>query len=51
MLLDAKGLTGTEPKVKPLMRRAAAAFQARDFTALTAACDALVDVIEGMPGK
>jgi hypothetical protein len=45
-MLDAKGLDGTEPKLKPLMRKAAAAFQARDYAAFTAACDALVDEIE-----
>ena len=48
-LLDAKGLDGTEAKVKPLMRRVVAAFQARDFAALTAACGELVDVIESWP--
>jgi hypothetical protein len=50
-LLDAKGLDGTEAKIKPLMRRVVAAFQARDFAALTAACDELVDVIEAWPAK
>jgi hypothetical protein len=50
-LLDAKGLDGTEAKVKPLMRRAVAAFQARDFAKLTAACDELVDVIKVMSRK
>ena len=45
-LLDAKGLDGTEPKIKPRMGKAAAAFQARDFAAFTAACDAMVDAIE-----
>jgi hypothetical protein len=50
-LLDAKGLDGTEAKIRPLMRRAVAAFQNRYFTAFTAACDALVDAIEAVPGK
>jgi hypothetical protein len=49
-LLDAKGLDGTEAKVKPLMRRVVAAFQARDFAKLTAVCEELVDVIEDWPG-
>lgn len=48
-LLYAKGLDGTEAKVKPLMRRVVAAFQARDFAEFTAACGELVDVIEGWP--
>jgi hypothetical protein len=46
-LLDARGLTGTERELKPLMRRAVAGFGARDLAAVTAACDALVDAIEG----
>jgi hypothetical protein len=50
-LLDARGLDGTEPKIKPLMKKATAAFQARDFAAFTAACDELVDVIEAQPSK
>src|SRR6476469_6627707 len=48
-LLDAKGLDGTHTKIKPLMRRVVKTFQARDFAELTAACDALVDVIENWP--
>ena len=31
-LLDTKGLDGTEAKIKPLMNRAVAAFQARDYS-------------------
>lgn len=46
-LLDARGLTGAEPKLKPLMRKAATAFQAHDLARVTAACDALVDAVEG----
>jgi hypothetical protein len=46
-LLDLRGLTGRERELKPLMRRAVAGFGARDLAAVTAACDALVDAIEG----
>jgi hypothetical protein len=46
-LLDVRGLTGAERELKPLMRRAVAGFRARDLAAVTAACDALVDAIEG----
>lgn len=50
-LLDTMGLDGTHAKIKPLMRRVVKAFQARDFAELTAACDALVDVIENWPAQ
>ncbi len=50
-LLDAKGLDGTEAKLKPLMRKVTAAFQARDFAAFTAVCDALVNAIEAWPAS
>jgi hypothetical protein len=46
-LLDVRGLTGQERQLKPLMRRAVAGFRDRDLAAVTAACDALVDAIEG----
>lgn len=49
-LLDVRGLTGAEPHLKPLMRKATAAFRARDLAAVTAACDALVDAVEGTAG-
>lgn len=48
-LLDARGLTGAEKSLKPLVRQAAAAFQARDLAGVAAACEALVDAIEGPP--
>lgn len=46
-LLDARGLTGREPHLKPLMRKAAAAFKAHNLADVNAACDAIVDTIEG----
>src|SRR5207302_10199369 len=49
-LLDLRGLTGRERQLKPLLRRAVAGFGARDLAAVTAACDAPVDAIEGPTG-
>jgi hypothetical protein len=46
-LLDARGLTGREPHLKPLMKKVTAAFKARNLADFNAACDALVDAIEG----
>ena len=48
-LLNARGLDGTSPQFKPLMRRIVSAFTARDMAGVTAGCDALVDAIEGQP--
>ena len=48
--LQARGLEGTDPRFKPLMRRIVAAFKARDTAGVAAGCDALVDAIEGRPG-
>jgi hypothetical protein len=45
-LLDYRGLTGRESHLKPLMRKIAAAFKARDLADVNAACDAMVDAIE-----
>ena len=50
-LLKARGLDGTDPRFKPLMRRIVAAFKARDMVGVTAGCDALVDAIEDRHDK
>ena len=49
-LLDARGVAATDRRVKPLLRKAADAFQAHDLAGVTAACDALVDLLEGAAG-
>jgi hypothetical protein len=46
-LLDARGLTGREPHLKPLMKKVTAAFKAHNLADVNAACDAIVDAIEG----
>jgi len=48
-LLKARGLNGTEPQFKPLLRKIVAAFPARDVAGVTAGCDALIDAIEDRP--
>ena len=48
-LMDARGIDGTDKRLKALMRRIATAFRNRDFADLTAACNALIDVIEKWP--
>ena len=50
-LLDARGLTGAERKLKPLMRRAAAAFKAQDLARVAAACDAVFEAVDGLEQK
>lgn len=49
-MLDARGLTGTESRLKLPMRKATAAFQARDLASVVTACAALVDAIEEPAG-
>ena len=46
-LLEARGLTGTERRLMPLMRKVTEAFRAQDLAGVTAACDALVDAVAG----
>ncbi len=49
-LLEARGLDGTEPHLKGLIRKAVAAFKAHDLAGVTAAAGAMVDAIEGGAG-